>query len=127
MHAAGGHVSTALDLSKWLIAHINIGKLNGKQVFPESVVKNTHFKHVEQDRTFAFFQRYGWDLGTYEGDTLIHRFGSYAGFRSHVSFMSENRLGVVVLVNEGSLGSNLADMAAAVIYDVLLDKPGVEG
>ncbi len=130
MHAAGGHVSTVLDLAKWLQAHINSGRIAGKQVFPEKVVAETHRKQADQDRNFANFHRYGWglgwDLGTYEGDTLIHRFGSFSGFRSHVSFMPKQQIGVVVLVNEGRLGSFLADMVACSIYDRLLEKPGLD-
>jgi hypothetical protein len=110
--------------------HINAGRLNGKQVFPEKVVSETHRQQANQDRKFASFQRYGWglgwDLGTYEGDTLIHRFGSFPGFRSHVSFMPRYRLGVVVLVNESAVGSRLADMVACGIYDHLLEKADVE-
>lgn len=130
MHAAGGHVSTALDLATWLEAHINAGRVAGKQVFPGEVVAETHRKQADQDRDFSHFYRYGWglgwDLGLYEQDTLIHRFGSFAGFRSHISFMPQHGTGVVVLVNEGFLGSFLADMVATYIYDKLLDKPGLD-
>ncbi len=129
MHAAGGHVSTVLDLAKWLEMHISSGRFEGEQLFPEKVVEETHRKQADQDRNFAEFHRYGWslgwDLGTYEGDTLIHRFGSFAGFRSHVSFMSRYKIGVVVLVNEATLGSRLADLVACYIYDRLIAKPGL--
>lgn len=130
MHAAGGHVSTALDLARWLEAHINAGRVADKQVFPREVVAETHRQQADQNRDFSHFHRYGWglgwDLGLFERDTLIHRFGSFAGFRSHVSFMPQHGIGVVVLVNEGFLGSFLADMVATYIYDRLLDKPGLD-
>ena len=129
MHAAGGHVSTARDLARWVEAHLNGGQVDGREVLPPEVVAATHRKHTDQDRTFAAFQRFGWglgwDLGTYDGDTLIHRFGSYPGFRSHVSFMPSRGVGVVVLVNEAGLGSVLADAAATTIYDALLQKPNL--
>jgi CubicO group peptidase (beta-lactamase class C family) len=129
MHAAGGHVSSAIDLARWLIVHLNSGRIDGKQVFPEKVVAETHREQADQDRDFSYFHRYGWglgwDLGTYEGDTLLHRFGGFAGFRSHVSFMPDRRIGVVVLVNEPVLGSSLADLTACYIYDHLLNKPGL--
>ena len=130
MHAAGGHITNVYDLCRWLLVHINNGRLNGKQIFPENVVKETHRLQAIQDRNFADFHRYGWglgwDLGTYEGDTLIHRFGSFTGFRSHVSFMPSHKIGVVVLVNEGTLGFYLADFIAEYIYDTMLNKPGIE-
>jgi len=123
-------VSTVLDLARWLKAHINSGRVDGKQIFPAKVVAETHRKQADQDRDFANFHRYGWglgwDLGTYEEDTLIHRFGGFPGFRSHVSFMPQHHNGVVVLVNGGFLGSFLADMVACYIYDALLEKPGLD-
>src|SRR5688572_3622463 len=41
MQAAGGLVSTAADLAKWLEVQINQGKLDGKQVFPQRVIAET--------------------------------------------------------------------------------------
>ncbi|MBN1301617.1 MAG: serine hydrolase, partial [Melioribacteraceae bacterium] len=127
MHAAGGHISSVNDLAKWLLVHINRGKLNGVQIFPEKVINETHRLGAVQDREFGNIKRYGWglgwDLGVYDGDTIIHRFGSFTGFRSHVSFMPSHKLGVVVLVNEAVTGSYLADLVAEYIYDLLLEKP----
>lgn len=123
MHAAGGHYTTASDMAAWVGAVMNKGWWIGEQVFPASVVEDVTRKHADQDRTFGEIKRYGWglgwDLGTYNGDTLVHRFGSYAGFRSHVSFMPSRKVGVVVLVNDGALGSMLADGAAFLVYNHL--------
>ncbi len=130
MHAAGGHVSSAADLARWLRLHINEGFIDGKRVFPAEVVRATHRQNAKQDRMFSEFHRFGWglgwDLGTYESDTLIHRFGSFSGFRSHMSFMPQHKLGVVVLCNNDYLGSYLADFIAMYIYDSLLEKEGLE-
>lgn len=125
MHAAGGHLATAEDLARWLSLHLSGGRLDGRQVYSEAVVAETHRLQATQDRDFGPIHRFGWglgwDLGTWKGDTLIHRFGSYSGFRSHMSFMPAADLGVVVLVNDGDLGSYLADMVAFLAYDLLRD------
>jgi len=130
MHAAGGHLTTAADLARWLEAHMNGGRIDGRQIFPAEVVAETHRQQATQDRDFAYFHRYGWglgwDLGTYEGDTLIHRFGGFPGFRSHISFMPRHGIGVVALVN-GGIGSRLTDLVAAYAYELLRGKPGIEG
>jgi CubicO group peptidase (beta-lactamase class C family) len=127
MHAAGGHVSTARDMARWLIIHLNAGSIDGRQIFPPEVVATTDRQWAIQDRNFGVIHRYGWglgwDLGTFYGDTLLHRFGSFSGFRSHVSFMPAKGLGVVVLVNESTVGAALADLVAASLYDLLLQKP----
>lgn len=69
---------------------------------------------------------HGWDIGIYDGDTLVHRFGSFTGFRSHMSFMPEHELGVVVLVNGEGIASPVADMIATYVYDRLLGKSDIE-
>lgn len=130
MHAAGGHLSTAQDLARWVLVHLNGGNWKASPVFPSEVIAETHRIQAKQDRDFGPFHRIGWglgwDIGTYDGDVLIHRFGSFPGFRSHVSFMPERGLGVVVLTNESSLGSALADLAAVTAYDIFLAKDSAQ-
>ena len=79
------------------------------------------------DRTrFHYVDRYAWglgqDLGDYEGELLVHRFGSLNGAFSHISFMPQRRIGVIVLTNANN---GLADAVAAYAYDRLLDKPAL--
>jgi CubicO group peptidase (beta-lactamase class C family) len=127
MHAAGGHLSTAHDLARYLLVHINGGAVGRKQLLPAALIESTHVQQASQMRTFGPFRRFGWSLGwdmaTYEGDTILQRFGSFPGFRSHVSFMPERRIGVVVLSNDGLAGSPLTDIIATYIYDRILAKP----
>ena len=130
MQAAGGTLSTAADLARWIEVQLNDGRLDGRQVFPEAVIRATHQRHAKTDAEFGPFKRggygLGWYVGTYQEDQLLHHFGSFAGFRSHVSFMPEHDLGVAVVVNEGSVGSQLADLFATFAYDWWLGKPDVE-
>jgi len=129
MHAAGGMVSTASDLARWLILNLEEGKIEGRQIFPQQVLQNTHQKHAKADVNFFRFHRNGYGLGwyqaTYDKETLIHHFGSFPGWRSHVSFMPEHDLGVAVLVNEGTLGSAYVDVISTFIYDWWLTGPEV--
>lgn len=130
MHAAGGLVSTAEDLAKWLEVNINHGRLGGKQIFPSAVISETHRLQVHQDNQFAWVRRYGyglgWNIGSYEGETLIHAYGGFSAFYSHVSFMPEHRLGVAVVSNETILGDALAENVAQYVYDTLLKIPGTK-
>lgn len=130
LHAAGGHFASARDLARYLAAHQTDGSLEGSAVLPRAPLTSTRELHVAQDRDFGPFHRhgwgYGWDLGTYGTDTLIHRFGGFAGYRSHVSFMPEHEIGVVVLVNGGGPASAAADLLATHIYDRLLGKPDLD-
>jgi CubicO group peptidase (beta-lactamase class C family) len=122
LHAAGGYFSTARDLAKFVAAHASNGRLDGKRIFPARVMASTHARHADQDRDFGPYQRfgwgYGWDLGTYAGHTIVHRFGAFAGYRSHASFMPDSGLGVVVLAN-GVAVPHAVDEMADYIYDRL--------
>ena len=128
MHAAGGHFASAIDLGRYLAAQISGGVIDGRRVLPEAAIAETHRLHVAQDREFGPYHRhawgFGWDIGTYAGDTIFHRFGAFDGYRSHVSFMPQHDFGVVVLVNGGGPASAAADLLATQMYDLLLAKPG---
>jgi CubicO group peptidase (beta-lactamase class C family) len=128
MHAAGGIITTPEDIAKWLLVNIDKGKLEGRQVFASAVVAETHRLQAEQDTQFAWVRRYGyglgWNIGSYEGETLIHHYGGFSAFYAHVSFMPKHRLGVAVFTNENQLGDGLAENVTHYIYDTLLDVPG---
>jgi CubicO group peptidase (beta-lactamase class C family) len=134
LHAAGGHFATTGDLARWLLVHMNDGTLDGRRVFPESVVQRTHellARHPDgsQARRFAFFDRegwgMGWDVGSYEGDRMVSRFGSYASYRSHASYLPGRRAGVVAMTN-GPAGSALTDIIAAYVYDSVAGRADAE-
>ncbi len=130
MQSAGGLVSTARDMTRWLELQINDGELDGRQIFPPGLVTATHRARVVQDRTFGRYHRdgygLGWQTGRYEDDALIHHFGNFGGSRAHVSFMPERRLGVAVMVNEDLVTGELADLVANYVYDRFADLPDIE-
>lgn len=123
LHAAGGHFASARDLARYLAVHLSMGILDGERVLPEAPLALTLRQQAAQDRRFGPFHRhgwgYGWDLGTWEGDTLVHRFGAFGGYRSHMSFMPAHGVGVVVLVNGEGPASAAADLLATYAYDRL--------
>jgi len=130
MHAAGGIVSTAADLARWLEANLNDGRVDGRQVIEAGAIREAHRMQVRlpEPVTFGPFQRFGyalgWYWGEYEGDTLLHHFGEYAGARPHVSFMPRRGIGVAVLLNASGPAADAADLIATSVYDILLAKPG---
>jgi CubicO group peptidase (beta-lactamase class C family) len=130
MGPAGGHFSTAHDLARLLLAELGSGRVDGVSAVPAAVIAETQRLHAVQEDSGTYFHRHGWglgwDLGTYERNTLIHRGGSFPGYRSHVSFMPERGIGVVVLANGGAASSDLADLVAAALYDHLLGRSDTE-
>ncbi|MFD1218014.1 serine hydrolase [Microbulbifer celer] len=127
LHAAGGHFSTASSLARFVSAHINLGTFQGEQLLPAAPLHLTQRVHAKQDRKFGDYQRtgwgYGWDIGRYEGELLLHRFGAFPGYRTHMSFMPEHGVGVVVLANASTPA---VDLMANLVYETLLKKEGAQ-
>jgi CubicO group peptidase (beta-lactamase class C family) len=124
MNSAGGHLSTLHDLARWTIVQMDSGVIDGRRIFPATAVALSHkliAKHTrEAARKFAYFDREGWasgwDIGTYEGEPMVSRFGSYSTTRSHLSFLPQRRIGVVAMSSGGF--SVLTDVIAAFAYDL---------
>jgi CubicO group peptidase (beta-lactamase class C family) len=84
---------------------------------------------AEVRTTFFTFDRdsygLGWYIGRYRGEKLIHHFGSFPGARSHLSFMPDHDLAIVVLMNEEDPGFYFVDAVASDVYDAALhSSPG---
>lgn len=130
LHAAGGHFASASDLARYLAAHVAGGLVDGERRLPEAPVRSTHVSRIGQDRDFGPYHRhgwgYGWDVGTFEGDTLLHRFGGFGGYFSHLSFMPGRGVGVVVLVNGETPAGSAANLMANYVYHRLRGLPDLE-
>ena len=131
MQSAGGVITTAADLSKWLQAQINLGKIKNKQVFPADVVKYAQTgiaNYEKQSYPFTAGGKYalGWNVSNYQNENIIYHFGGYPGFKAHTSFMPGKKIGLVILTNEGNVGAAASDIIAAYIYDRVTDAPGAE-
>ena len=128
MHAAGGLIITPNDMAKWLKIQIGKGQLNGKQVFPETIMISSQKELINISESKRLFHPtsygFGWLHGNYEDNKVIHHFGGFAGFATHVSFMPDKQIGVAVIVNEAVAGNKLMHLIATFIYDYFLEKKG---
>jgi CubicO group peptidase (beta-lactamase class C family) len=126
MHPAGGAVSTAGDLARWLILNLNEGRIDGRKVFPERAVAQSHARQIQLDWTWGKFHRFAHGLGVYsadyEGDLLMHHFGG----ETHVSFMPEHGFGIAVLTNQIDVGLYVTHSVATLLYDHLLKRQDMD-
>ena len=126
MHASGGLASTVADLSRWLQANIkqNLGNEKDSKIF-----EMMHNKQVEQDRQYFTYQRtgytLGWDVAQYNAETLLTRFGTYAGYSIHVSFMPEKKIGVISFTNQ-DIAFLLPHVIANYAYNTMLSKDNTQ-
>lgn len=123
MQSAGGMFSSANDMARWL--QLNLAAARGLPTpLPAEVVASTHRPISSFSDRFEIFERSGYGLGWYsgnfQGSTLYHSFGGFAGARAHVSFLPEHDLGVAVLANDEGIGFALADIVAVYAYDWFL-------
>jgi len=105
---AGAIISNIDELSHWLIALMNDGKYNGKQVLPAKVLKDTLQPAIGLPNTLGEARGF-WELlnpaygmgrqtVSYRGHLLTFHGGDLPGFHSQVSFMPNDKIGVIVLV-----------------------------
>jgi len=120
----GAIISNIQDLSHWLIALMNDGKYNGKQVLPPAVLKATLEPAIALPNTEAETRGYWEALNTaygmgretvsYRGQLLTMHGGDLPGFHSQISFLPKEKLGVVVFV----IGDHCASLYNTVSYNV---------
>lgn len=112
--AAGSLVSTAADMAKWLILHVNEGTVSGRAIVKAETLRELH---AAQNPYFAqragsdsnLFQfplnadtcsyAMGWFRGTYRGQAHLSHSGGMLGFPAYAAFLPERKIGVVVLAN----------------------------
>jgi len=130
MHAAGGMISSISDMSRFLIAQLNNGAVDGKQIFPASVINKSHQKVATTDSSYLDFKRdgyaWGWYTGKYKNNTMFHHFGGYSGFHTHMSFIPSENIGIIILNNEDFFSSKLTSLIADYAYSVLLNEENIE-
>jgi CubicO group peptidase (beta-lactamase class C family) len=125
MQSAGGLITTPSDMAKWLKLQLNAGKLYGKQIIKSELVSLSHAKMVEvptSRRTFnPTHYGLGWMSGTHQEKEVIHHFGGFAGFSTHMSFMPEEQIGISIMVNDGFSGNFLNDFLSSYLYNKMLN------
>jgi len=105
---AGAVISNIDELSHWLIALMNEGKYNGRQVLPAGALKATLQPAIALPNAggeaLGFWElinsAYGMGRWTasYRGKLLTYHGGDLPGFHSQVSLMPNDKIGVIVLV-----------------------------
>jgi len=124
---AGSVISSISDLSKWVIAQINGGRFNGKQVIPAGIIRETMKPAIPYssvpDKYFENLNAmYGMGRATssFKGHYLAQHGGSIGGIYSNISIMPADSIGVIVFTNRIS---QLPGIIAFTVYDRLLGLP----
>jgi CubicO group peptidase (beta-lactamase class C family) len=126
---AGAVISNIDELSHWLIALMNDGKYNGKQVLPPNVLKATIQPAIGLPNTLGEALGYwellnpdygmGRSIASYRGRLITYHGGALPGFYSQISFMPNDNVGVIVFVI-GEHASPLINVVSYNVYERLL-------
>jgi len=111
MGPAGSISSTAPDMCRWMTAFMDMGILDGQEVFPVSAIKllrkpyqlrGYRTRKDNPDQLRFFFSGMGWSIhDEFDQLTYFHD-GGTDGFKSYMMIIPESRFGVVVLTNSRS-------------------------
>lgn len=133
MDPAGAINSSVDDMSKWMMAWLNNGEYNGRQVIPSAYLKAAmrsqmviagRLPRKNDPNTFMSNYGYGWFLSSYKGHYRVDHGGNIDGFTANVTLYPSDSLGIVILTNQN--GSGLPQTVRNLISDLMLDAPETE-
>lgn len=106
MAPCGSMSSSVLDMSHWLIAQLDSGRFDGKEVIPYRVINQTRKPATIVGRTRHPFNKthfnlygLGWGLQDYENREIVSHTGGVNGFVTSVTLIPAENLGIVILTN----------------------------
>jgi hypothetical protein len=131
MGPAGSINSSVNEMANWVIAWINGGKFNGKEIFPAPYLKEAISSQMiigpalpEKEKPDMHFSNYGlgWFLSSYRGHYRVEHGGNIDGFSASTCFFPSDSIGIIVLSNQN--GSAIPSLVRNTIADRMLkEKP----
>lgn len=100
MWPAGSIFSNAKDLSRWVTALMNEGKLEGKQLLSTSLVNQLAGHHMAVPGESDSFYGYGLTVFKYKGLEFVGHGGFSRGYGSMVQMVPSRKFAVIVLTNK---------------------------
>ncbi len=100
MWPAGSMFSNAKDLSRWVIAFMNEGRLEGKQVLSTSLVNKMVQHHVPVPGETDSYYAYGLTVFKYQDLEFVGHGGFSRGYGSMIQMAPSRKFAVIVLTNK---------------------------
>jgi CubicO group peptidase (beta-lactamase class C family) len=129
MSPAGSINSSVNEMANWVIAWINGGKFNGKDLFPAAYMKEAMSSQMiigaalpDKEKPDVHFANYGfgWMLGSYRGHYRVEHGGNIDGFSASTCFFPSDSIGIIVLTNQN--GSAVTSLVRNSIADRMLNE-----
>ncbi len=100
MWPAGSIFSNSKDLSRWVIALLNDGKVDGQQVVSSSLVKQLGQHHVAVPGETDSYYGYGLTVFKYQNLEFVAHGGFSRGYGSMIQMVPSRKFAVIVLTNK---------------------------
>ncbi|MGB2984470.1 MAG: serine hydrolase, partial [Phycisphaerae bacterium] len=105
---AGSINSNIEDMTKWMMVHLNKGKLGGKEIINKATLTDMHTPHmaiaaIPEEKEFSpASYGLGWMVDTYRGHYRVHHGGNIDGFSALVTLFPRDGLGIVTFANKNA-------------------------
>ena len=118
---AGSINSCAKDMASWLIAWINDGKFNGKEIIPSSYRSQAITSQISpggglpgSENPDLHMSGYGlaWGMSSYRGHYRVEHSGGIDGFITSTSFFPSDSLGIFVVSNQSTPTTSIRNFIA---------------
>ena len=100
MWPAGSMWSNSKDLSRWVIAYMNDGRLEGKQLLSSSLVNQMGQHHIPVPGETDAFYAYGLTTFKIQGHEFVAHGGFSRGYGSMIQMVPSRKFAVIVLANK---------------------------
>ena len=117
---AGSIFTSVNDLSRWMLAFVNDGRVDGEQALPAAVFSTLSTPSAAIPGSPDNYG-YGVQVGEWRGLPIVQHGGSRSGYGSIIRLVPSRRFGVAVLAN--SSGVSLTRTATAALEAALKLEP----
>jgi CubicO group peptidase (beta-lactamase class C family) len=94
MQSAGGLFSTPDDMGRWLLAHINDGRIATQQLIPAAAIRESHKRlavvHAPESSLRVTAYGLGWQIGLLGDETIFMHGGGFPGYATSVVHRAQN-------------------------------------
>ncbi|HEX4241298.1 MAG TPA: serine hydrolase [Steroidobacteraceae bacterium] len=124
--AGGGAVSsTGDDMARFMLAHLNLGSLEGHRILAEDTARKMHAVHFAYAPD-AGGMGYGFPHMTYRGHDVLWHTGALYYSYARLSLIPDARMGIFIAVNS-DWGADLIDNVTLDIMNRYLPAPASPG
>ncbi len=103
---AGGICSSINDMSKWVLALLNDGRVGQRAVIPAPAIQATReaqdivntVSHLNGETNYQLYGL-GWFIQDYSGHHIVMHDGGVNGYVSSVTLVPKEHLGIIILTN----------------------------